>query len=347
MRLGFIINPERSNSNYRVTMPMGALASRGHTIVRLNDLEADMPLSMLMECDLVHCFRREDRMGDLQELSRRGVAISFDNDDDLSSSDMLSGKSSLRGLRTNRRLSAAYAEIARFADLVTTPSARIADIYREKGAEHVEVIENYIDRQAIRPRRHPPHEGLVIGWVAGLEHAADIPGLRLVEILSQLLEIHPSLRILTVGARLPLRSDRYEHIKFVPHAELTKIAARIDIAIAPLTDTPFNRARSNIKLKEYAAGGTSWIASAVGPYQDLGEKQGGMVIDNDSWFDALDALIRSPRVRKRLSRRARRWAKSQTIDRHAATWEKAFEGAIERASQRLSRPLAAQRPATQ
>lgn len=336
MRLGFI-NDIVSNSNYRVTMPMGALASRGHTIVRLDDLEADTPLSLLMECDLVHCFRREDRMGDLQQLSRRGVAVSFDNDDDLSSTDMVSGKSSLVGMRINRRLSAIYAEIARFADLVTTPSARIADIYREKGAEHVEVIENYIDREAIRSGRHPPHEGLVVGWVAGLEHAADIPGLRLVETLSQLLETHPSLRVLTVGARLPLRSDRYEHIKFVPHPELSKLVARVDIGIAPLMDTPFNRSRSNVKLKEYAAGGIAWVASAVGPYRGFGEKQGGVVIDNGGWFDALDGLIRSPRKRKRLSRRARRWAKSQTVDRHAVQWEKAFEGAIERAGERVSR----------
>lgn len=335
MRIGFIINPERSNSNYRVTIPMRALAGCGHTIVRLDDIEADTPLSMLMECDLVHCFRREDRVADLQQLSRRGVAVSFDNDDDLSSSDMVSGKSSLRGLRTNRRLSVTYAEIARFADLVTTPSTRIAEIYREKGAGHVEVIENYIDREAVRSHRFSSHEGVVLGWVAGLEHAADIPGLRLVEILSQLLEIHPDLRVLTVGAQLPLRSERYEHVKFVPHAELSKIAARIDIGIAPLIDTPFNRARSNVKLKEYAAGGAAWVASAVGPYRGLGEKQGGLVIDNDGWFDALDGLIRSPRMRKRLSRRARRWAKSQTIDRHSAIWEKAFEGAIKRASERV------------
>jgi glycosyltransferase involved in cell wall biosynthesis len=341
MRLGFILDPGKSNSNYRVSLPMRALAGRGHTVVRLDDLEADTPLPMLMECDLVHCFRRHDRAEDLRQLSRGGVAVSFDNDDDLGSSDTLTGKSSLQGLRTNRRLSAIYAEVARFADLVTTPSARIADIYREKGAEHVEVIENYIDGEDIRPRRASPHEGVVVGWVAGLEHAADLPGLRLVEIVSRLLEIHPTLRVLTVGVRLPLRSDRYEHIKEVPHSELFKIAARIDIGIAPLMDTPFNRSRSNVKPKEYAAGGAAWIASAVGPYRGLGEEHGGMVIDNDGWFDALDLLVRSPRARKRLSRRARRWAKSQTVDRHATTWEKAFEGAIERSSERLSRPTAA------
>jgi len=57
---------------------------------------------------LVHCYRNWDRLADLEALARRGVAISFDNDDDLGASDMVGPTSGLRERLENRRWSAIY-----------------------------------------------------------------------------------------------------------------------------------------------------------------------------------------------------------------------------------------------
>ncbi len=343
MLLGFIIEPENANSNYRVTIPMRALADRGHVILRLDDISEDMPLRQLLECDLVHCFRRHDRLADLRELSRRGVAVSFDNDDDISAIDATSGNSSLRRVRTYRRLSAGYTEAAQLADVVTTPSHRLAAKFRDADVKNVTVIGNYLDRATSHFGRASRHQGVVVGWVAGLEHAADLPRLEIVDALSHLLEAHSDVRVLTVGVRLPLRSDRYEHIPNVPHASLIEVTSRIDIGVAPLADTPFNRARSDVKLKEYGAGGAAWLASPVGPYRELTEKQGGLLVDDQAWFETLDRLVRDRRARRRLSRRALRWAKTQTIERHASIWEAEFQQAIARASERMSKGIERQR----
>ncbi len=147
MRLGFILDTSKSASGYRVELPMNALVDRGHVIVRSDDPYEDTPMAALFGCDLVHCFRRHDRIADLEELSRRGVAISFDNDDDFAASDMVGGKSSVDGRRINRQLAAAYEKAARLADLVTTPSPPLAEKYRAAGAQHVVVIDNYLDRE--------------------------------------------------------------------------------------------------------------------------------------------------------------------------------------------------------
>ncbi len=343
MRLGYLCQPEQVNSDYRGVIPLGALKSRGHKVVGPRDSTHDAPLRELASCELVHCYRREDRIPDLIALSRLGVAISFDNDDDLAASDMLSGKPSLAGRRQNRQISSKFAEFVRIADLVTTPSEVLAAKYRQAGAKNVVVLENHLDSAMPHFGFKERHNGIVIGWVAGLEHAVDVGPLNLVEILGRLLDSHPDLRVVTVGVRLPLRSTRYQHLAKVNHLDLLRTTATFDIGIAPLVDNPFNRARSDIKLKEYASGGAAWLASPVGPYIALGSGQGGELVKDSDWFEAIDRLVRAPRQRRRLTKKALRWAKTQTIEHHIAAWEREFQLAIERAEQRMR--MGTERPA--
>jgi len=56
-----------------------------------------------------------------------------------------------------------------------------------------------------------------------------------------------------------------------------------------------------------------------------------MLVADDDWLSAIDALIRNSRMRKRLAKRALRWAKTQTIDHHTYAWETALLDAIQRA----------------
>jgi len=83
------------------------------------------------------------------------------------------------------------------------------------------------------------HDGIVVGWIAGGEHRVDLERIAIADALERLLEIHPQLRVLTVGLRLPLRSERYEHILEVPFGDLLRATSMIDIGIAPLADTAF------------------------------------------------------------------------------------------------------------
>jgi glycosyltransferase involved in cell wall biosynthesis len=334
MRLGFILT-DQPNAYYRAIFPMQCLAERGHTIVNSHDTSRDVPLGKLAGCDLVHCHRRHDRVADLRELSRHGVAVSFDNDDDFGASDMLDGKSTLEGLRGNRRYATVYLAAAKLADLVTTPSPVLAEKYRAAGAENVVVIDNYLFRGHIQGSAGHSHEHLTVGLVASSEHAVDLERIPVADALSRLLDEHPRVRVMSVGVRLPLHTERYAHTVNYPLPRLIEATAQMDIGIAPLVDSAFNRARSTVKLKEYGAGGAAWLASPVGPYLGLGAKQGGRLVEDRDWFEALDELVRKPRLRRRLARRSLRWANDQTIDRHASTWEQAFEGAIARARERM------------
>jgi hypothetical protein len=339
MRLGFIAEPRAPNSNYRVIFPMRALERLGHEVLWPARLEGDLALAELQSCDLVHCFRRLDRSRDLKQLAQRGVAISFDNDDDFSAADMVQGASGklegggkVRAANTKR-----FTEIlrlAKVADLTTTPSPVLAEKYTVAQARHVAVIDNHLGAEVNGFGVKAAHEGLVVGWMAGAEHERDLADLPIVDVLGRLLQAHPGLRVVTVGVRLPLRSERYEFRPTVGFGELLPSIADFDIGIAPLADTAFNRARSSVKLKEYSSVGAVWVASPIGGYCGMGAREGGLLVGDGDWYEALDGLLRGRFKRRRLSRQALKWAHSQTIDRFASSWEEEFMQAVERASKR-------------
>ena len=70
---------------------------------------------------------------------------------------------------------------------------------------------------------------------------------------------------------------------------------------------------------------------SIGPYALLGERQGGVLVPDDGWFDALDAIVRDTRRRRRLARAAIEWAKAETIDANGHLWEAVMQEAIARA----------------
>jgi len=307
---------------------MRALEQRGHTVVWPSRADADVPLRELYGCDLVHCYRSLTRTEDLRKLSRHGVAISFDNDDNYAAAKVSDRGSGLAGNRYNREIFKRLLEMAQLSDITTTPSAVLADIYRRAGVENVAVIENHLDRKMIGFGSRSKHDATVLGWIAAHEHSVDLEQIPIAKIVKRLLDTHPNLRVLTVGLRLPVQSDRYEHVAEVPFPRLLVAAGRIDIGIAPLADIEFNRSRSNVKLKEYSSAAAAWLASPVAPYNNLGEQQGGRLVNDGDWFTAIDELVRSPRTRRRLARRALKWAKQQTIDHGVHTWESAFQATI-------------------
>jgi hypothetical protein len=92
--------------------------------------------------------------------------------------------------------------------------------------------------------------------------------------------------------------DDYYH--FVSH---------LDIGIAPLEDTPFNRSRSDIKFLEYAVHGAVPVVQASGPYL-LSVKQGrtGFLFNTpDELISALDSLVSDASARTSVSASAREY----------------------------------------
>ena len=327
MRIAFLPDGTSPNAVYRSIGPMRELTRRGHETRMLEAGNRATWAEALRWCEVFHVHRVCDG-GVVQMASAAkaaGAAFVWDDDDDVTRADRRigGGRRVPRGLEAKRRLEARTRLFA-LADLVTTPSARLADVFRAAGAPEVQVIENYAIDEMMRERGARIGE-LTIGWVAAEEHRLDAQALGIADVLARLLDAHPQLHVATLGVDLRIPSERYRRIAPVPLPELSRHVSTFDVGIAPLSpEVEINHARSSIKVKEYAALGIPWLASPIGPYADLGERQGGRLVDDADWHRGLDALVTSRRSRRRLAKRAARWGREQMLSRNAGAWERAL-----------------------
>ncbi len=334
MRIAALTPAGQVSAIYRAFVPMQELAARGHTVHVQESDEVDRVAS-LTDFDVVYIWRgcSDSMLAAARALRRAGVPLVWDNDDDLRMVPRSEpGYRQLIGLR-GQRWFAAIRQMMQTADVVTTNSALLATRYRETGAAEVRVIPNHLPRAFLRtPQR--PTENVVVGWCAAFDHQRDYEGLDLQPVLQRLLDRRRDVHLVSIGLGLGLTSERYHPFPEIRYAELPDYLRQLDVGIAPLLDIPLNHGRSDVKLKEYAAVGVPWLASPVAPYAELGEHEGGWLVEDDDWEGSLEQLIDDAGARQRLRTAGSNWVRGQTIDRHADAWEQVFVEAIERARAR-------------
>jgi hypothetical protein len=132
----------------------------------------------------------------------------------------------------------------------------------------VRVIPNAIDDERWKGLANTPRGGAKprVGWAGARQHAGD---LRIIEPVVQ--ATAAQIDWVFFGMCPPaIRAVVKEVHDMVPVAEYpAKLAGLgLDLAVAPLEDNPFNRAKSNLKLLEYGILGIPCVASAALPYRN-------------------------------------------------------------------------------
>lgn len=96
------------------------------------------------------------------------------------------------------------------------------------------------------------------------------------------------------------------------------VLGRCDIALLPLSDTLFNRCKSDLKFVECAAHGVVALASPVVYGNSLRDGETGVLFDGPERFEeALRSLIEAPERRRALAAAARGWvARHRLLARH-------------------------------
>jgi glycosyltransferase involved in cell wall biosynthesis len=200
------------------------------------------------------------------------------------------------------------------AGIASTP--HLAAAMRAAGMTDVVVIENALDDETrhladeLRARPRRPRDHLLITYGSGTKtHNADF--LEAAPALLRLLRARADVRLRIVG-ELTLPADfetvaaQVEHLPPTPFAAYLALLAESDISLAPLENTPFNDAKSNIKFLEAAILGIPSVCSPRAHFTEIvSEGKTGLLAEGDeAWFSALSRLAGDAELRRRIGEAA-------------------------------------------
>ena len=166
-----------------------------------------------------------------------------------------------------------YLQLLVAADGVQTSTAQLARHWRGHGARQLAVFANHL--ADVPPLQPEPGRPFTVGWAGSPGHAAD--WLAIAPTLGRWLEQHPDVHLAVMCGDLlrpfvPLAgTPRGRFVSFGSLADYFAFLETIDVGLAPLLPTEYNRCRSDVKFLEYASRGV------VGIYEDLEPYRGSIV----------------------------------------------------------------------
>ena len=216
-------------------------------------------------------------------------------------------------------------------DVMVSPNALSERLWFAPLREDVSVE----DLSVVIGRKH--HKEKRVIYMGSFTHDEDLK--LLTEAVSEVRKTYPNFRLFTVGVTrrfepwhecLAIPNTNYP--QFVPW--FRRVAKQMDFAVAPLVDTEFNRAKSALKILEYAAASLPVVASDVTPYREVIEhgKTGFLVANNPSaWAAALRHCCENPDQISAIAERQRKEVeRSHSLGQFLPKFDAAILSAIER-----------------
>jgi tetratricopeptide (TPR) repeat protein len=200
-----------------------------------------------------------------------------------------------------------YRQLLRAADGVQTSTAELARRWRLFGATEVAVFPNQIvDIEELPNNSDRP---LTIGWAGSPGHFAD--WYRMAPLLAAWLSRRPEVRLAVMTHELAkgffsLPPEHYRFASFGSLANYLAFLRSIDIGLAPLEPTDYNRCRSDVKYLEYASQGVVGIYSDLEPYRtSVVHGESGLLAKSPTeMIEGLELLYHDRALRERIRRRA-------------------------------------------
>lgn len=255
-------------------------------------------------------------------LQARGVAVVVDMDDDFTAIDPQN--TAWAATRTVEDWKAA-SEACRIADLVTVTTAALAKRYAPHG--RYAVLPNYIPKTYLDITSD--RDGESVGWAGSVStHPNDLQVTRgavataIRETGARFLVVGDGAKVRTnLGLDTPPLTTGIVSLEDYPCA-----VARFDVGIVPLADSPFNQAKSALKLLEYSALG---IPAVVSPTPDNLRLGAGVAARKPrDWRHELVRLLTDTSYRTDMTQADREIAEANTIEGNGWRWAEAWARAL-------------------
>jgi tetratricopeptide (TPR) repeat protein len=178
-------------------------------------------------------------------------------------------------------------------------------------ARRIDVVPNQLQElPALRffPAAAPPsaERPLVIGWGGSIGHQEDLRTIStaLIAWLERQRHVRFELMCDPLLAE-PFAALDAERFRFTMAGSLADYLAwleRLDIGLAPLLPTEFNRCRSDVKFLEYASRSVAAVLQNLDPYRHLSGTGAALLFDNtDGLIHQLEHLVNEPALRQTIA----------------------------------------------
>lgn len=320
---------------YRLRVPFAELDKNGHDTT----VDTRMPDWVMEEADVV-VGQRVCQPGATKRWRRLAEGayghrpfMVFEVDDDLWDLDPANAPA-WNFYRRSPALLDNLTECARLADVCTVSTEPLADAVR-KINPNVVVLPNQLPASAFGVQRATdlfPRTGAVrIGWGGGASHALDME--EMVPALRQYFRRRPRDVFVNLGTLFTsvarAAGTQLEQHEWTDDLEVhySRVAS-LDIGLAPLRPSMFNRSKSEIKFLEYAAAGVACIASNGGPYARVIEQAvtGVLVDQTHEWTREMLLLATDLETRSDQVTAAQTYANTRRMSDHWQEWEKVYSG---------------------
>jgi len=208
----------------------------------------------------------------------------------------------------------------------------------QQGLRHLSPLTKDCEKIKVADFKNRIQNKTVIGWLGSPTHKKDLN--LLVRVLGRVANQFPNVVFLFGGcvtaeiARTISKNQIY-FLEMVPPAVYFSYlqSLELDIGLAPLDNHIFNHSKSNLKVIEYMSSGAVPVASNM--FDNYGQtiKHGetGYVCNSDNdWYDALTALIQSPKLRRSMREACLDFVRQRyDIDKNISMWQRAYATLVE------------------
>lgn len=317
-----------SGSKYwRLVDPFKYLSKKGYDVVHstnaINDIELDWADIIVLQS----CTDKEGIALARQYQVERGKKLVVECDDGLELNDDSPFKES------HKRMDAKFviSRTMEIADMVTTTTHYLADQLRVYN-DNIKVLPNSMDMDRWEIPYLKNDTGKIrIGWAGSITHLEDFK--MIVAPLKKISKEFKNIQFIIIGdpriAEL-LDGCQVEMMTGVPFEMWPSklYSLRLDIGLAPLKNTYFNKCKSNIKWMEYAIASVPGVFSPFYSFpNDSFDGVYGQIAENEEqWYLCLRNYIISPELREDIANKARSCATtSHTMKTNGHLWFQAYE----------------------
>ncbi len=177
------------------------------------------------------------------------------------------------------------------------------------------VLPNYLnieEHRNVQPIRVA--EGVLMFWGGSNTHRDSLELLK--DVIPEVFKRHPEAKLVVMGSSLPFEADpsRVIEVPWGLYKFFKAVLLGCDIGLAPLAPGPFSECKSDLRIKELAAGKLAIVASDYAEYGRAVREAGGIPVSTtEEWVEALSRLIGDGEERKYRGELAWAWAQKQDI----------------------------------